>query len=45
MSYVDLAERTYFADWGDYNSNWIKTNQIKCWLLVRMKTEKRLRAE
>ena len=39
MSYVDLAERTWFANCGDYNSNWIRTNQIKGWLLVRMKTE------
>ena len=24
-----------FTNWGDYKSKWIRTNQIKCWFLVR----------
>ena len=27
---TDLAEYSRFTKWGDYQSNWIITNQIKC---------------
>ena len=28
-------DHNIFTDWGDYQSDWITTNQIKCWFLVR----------
>ena len=31
---MDLAEHNAFTNWGDYKSNWITTNQIKCWFFV-----------
>ena len=30
-----LAQHSGFTNWGDYKSNWITTNQLKCWFLVR----------
>ena len=32
---MDLAEQSGFTNREDYKSNWITTNQIKCWFLVR----------
>ena len=32
---MDLATNSAFTNWGDFKSNWIKTNQTKCWFLVR----------
>jgi len=32
---MDLAECSSFTNWGGYKSNWITTNQIKCWFCVR----------
>ena len=35
MSQVYLAEHRGSTNWGDRKSNQHKSNQIKCWFLVR----------
>ena len=35
MSQVYLAEHKGSTNWGDRKSNQHKSNQIKCWFLVR----------